>query len=170
MGKVLTGPGGGETWCGCDRSAVDDSGHCEKHGWETSPRVTPDVPALAQPEPAAPEVVWEDFGVRVLVDGRVQFKRDGDVWVDGGEGTGAAFGSLARALAAQDMRERAARKLEASTSPAGFEALLKSHPGLIGAAGEISVGDWRTIVCALAAEVRAILVEAPRSPEGTPPG
>lgn len=35
-GVCATNQDGGETWCGCERDCLDDSGHCEKHGHQPS--------------------------------------------------------------------------------------------------------------------------------------
>lgn len=135
-------PGGGETWCGCEASKVDDSGHCEQHGGEPAPEdacgdcgrhvdehrdggasescearndleptprariaptPTPEGPALAQPEPASPEVV------ATLLLGDLTVYSDGTWKCDADEPLSSVSPDLVDALAravAEAIRER----------------------------------------------------------------
>lgn len=130
MSLPPTAPGGEETSSHVTGENGDCDPWCRACRARIAPTPTPEGPALAQPEPAAPEVAWERNGFKVFASGS---------WSDPDGDDDERVGILARALAeakrsesealssasarrevlaeakrkaAEDMRERAAKRLD----------------------------------------------------------
>lgn len=140
---LTTGPGGGETerhlsscpqaldyalpeWkCTCaETRAVFAEAATQR---ARIPTPTPTSPPLTQPEPAAPEVVWEGDGVRVLADGTWEFFGESiPEWLPGNGSEDVRIDALAHALA-EAKRENADLKTEVELKQAALDGQSRDY-------------------------------------------